>query len=79
MPITISPTTAHLVDYLKSVGGSDVHTCTDAKGDPDPLAARKVAEALRERHGSEVGVLISVVQHANRVVVTLLDDSLAKR
>jgi len=72
---TLSPVTAHLVDYLKSIGGVDTHEFVDEKGEPDPLAARRLAEALRARHAADIGHAISVAQSANRVVVTLIDDA----
>ncbi len=72
---TLSPVTAHLVDYLKSIGGVDTHELVDDKGEPDPLAARRLAEALRARHAADLGHAIAVAQSANRVVITLLDDA----
>lgn len=75
MTTTLTPATASLIEYLRSIGGTDVHVCCDAKGEPDPLAARQVAESLRERHGAEIGLCVNVVQHANRVIVTLIDES----
>ena len=69
---TISPVTAQLIDYLKSIGGVDTHEFTDAKGEPDPLAARRLAETLRARHAADLGLAISVTQSANRVVVRLV-------
>lgn len=72
---TLSPATAHLVDYLKSIGGIDVHEFLDAKGEPDPLAARRLAEAMRTRHAADLGHAVTVAQSANRVVITLIDDS----
>lgn len=76
---TISPVTAHLVDYLKSIGGVDTHEFVDAKGEPDPLAARRLAETLRTRHAADLGHAVSVAQSANRVVVTLIDDTPPRR
>jgi hypothetical protein len=69
---TISPVTAQLIDYLKSIGGVDTHEFTDAKGEPDPLAARRLAETLRARHAADLGHAVSVTQSANRVVVRLV-------
>lgn len=71
---TLSPATARLVDYLKSIGGVDTHEFVDAKGEPDPLAARRLAEAMRTRHAADLGHAITVAQSANRVVVTLIDE-----
>lgn len=71
---TITPATARLVEYLRSIGGCDVHELVDGKGEPDPLAARRLAEALRGRHAAELGQLLTVAQSANRVTVTLLDE-----
>ena len=75
---TISPVTANLVDYLKSIGGVDIHEFVDDKGEPDPLAARGLAEALRTRHAADIGHAISVAQSANRVTVGLIDDGPAR-
>jgi hypothetical protein len=72
---TLSPATAQLVDYLKSIGGVDVHEFVDAKGEPDPLAARRLAEAMRARHATDIGHAVTIAQSANRVVVTLIDES----
>lgn len=72
---TLSPATARLVDYLKSIGGVDVHEFVDAKGEPDPLAARRLAEAMRARHAADLGHAVTVAQSANRVVVTLIDEA----
>lgn len=69
---TLAPVTAHLVDYLKSIGGEDVHEFVDAKGEPDPLAARRLAETLRARHAADLGLAVSVRQSANRVYVALV-------
>jgi hypothetical protein len=72
---TLSVATANLVEYLKSIGGVDVHEFLDAKGEPDPLAARRLAEAMRARHAADLGHAVTVAQSANRVVVTLIDES----
>jgi len=72
---TLLPATAHLVDYLKSIGGVDSHEFVDAKGEPDPLAARRLAETLRARHAADLGHAITVAQSANRVVITLIDEA----
>ncbi|HAT12157.1 MAG TPA: hypothetical protein DCS97_16600 [Planctomycetes bacterium] len=74
MTTTISLATANLMEYLKSIGGSDVHEFVDEKGEPDPLAARRLAECLRSRHAADLNQAITVTQSANRVVVTLVDD-----
>jgi hypothetical protein len=74
MTTTISLATANLMEYLKSIGGSDVHEFVDDKGEPDPLAARRLAECLRSRHAAEIGHVFTVTQSANRVVVTLVEE-----
>ncbi len=75
---TISPVTAHLVDYLKSIGGVDTHDFIDDKGEPDPLAARRLAETLRARHAADLGQAVTVAQSANRVTVSLVDEALVR-
>lgn len=70
----LSPATVSLSGYLRSIGGCDEHVCVDAAGEPDPLAARRLAEILRARHAADLDVILSVVQSAHRVRVTLLDD-----
>lgn len=72
MTTTIAPATARFIEYLRSIGGIDVHEFVDARGEPDPLAARRLAEHLRARHAAELGHVLTVAQSANRVVVTLL-------
>lgn len=72
---TISPVTAHLLEYLRSIGGVDTHEFVDAKGEPDPLAARRLAETLRARHAADLGHAVTIAQSANRVVVTLIDET----
>jgi hypothetical protein len=69
---TCSPETAKLLDYLRRCGGRDVTECLDDRGDPDPLAARRVAEALRSRLGHDLDLHVSVAQSANRVTVSVL-------
>lgn len=75
---TITPATARFIEYLRSIGGSDVHELVDEKGEPDPLAARRLAETLRARHAADLGVALSVAQSANRVTVSALDESPAR-
>jgi len=75
---TISTVTAHLVDYLKSIGGVDTHDFIDDKGEPDPLAARRLAETLRARHAADLGQAVTVAQSANRVTVSLVDEALVR-
>lgn len=75
---TLPPATARLVEYLRSIGGGDEHVCVDAAGDPDPLAARRLAETLRARHAADLNVILTVTQSANRVFVTLIDDVAAR-
>jgi hypothetical protein len=76
---TISPVTAHLVEYLRSIGGVDTHEFVDGKGEPDPLAARRLAETLRARHAADLGHAVTVAQSANRVIVSLVDEAPARR
>lgn len=76
---TLQPVTARLAEYLRSIGGCDEHVCVDAQGDPDPLAARRLAETLRARHAADLGTALTVAQSANRVLVTLVDDVPALR
>jgi hypothetical protein len=79
MTATISPATAQILDYLKAIGGVDTHEFVDEKGEPDPLAARRLAETLRARHADDLGHAITVAQSANRVVVTLIDEQPVRR
>lgn len=75
---TLPPATARLVEYLRTIGGSDCHEFVDGKGEPDPLAARRLAETLRARHAADLDVAVSVVQSANRVTVALIDETPAR-
>ena len=76
---TLAPVTAHLVEYLAAIGGVDTHEFVDEKGEPDPLAARRLAEALRARHAADLGHAVTIAQSANRVVVTLIDEAPVRR
>lgn len=64
--------TAGLIRYLAAIGGIDRHECYDEAGGPDPLAARTLAQGLRERAGNELGARIAVEQVANRVTMQLV-------
>lgn len=56
-----------LVGYLTACGGKDIFVLWDEAGQPDLLAARRLAEGLRAR--AEHGVTIE--QSFNRVIVQL--------
>jgi len=56
-----------LVGYLTACGGKDTFVLWDGVGEPDLVAARRLAEALRAR--GEPGVTIE--QSSNRVIVHL--------
>lgn len=65
--MTDHPLIEDLVGYLTACGGKDTFVLWDAAGQPDVLAARRLAEALRAR--GEQGV--SIEQSFNRVIVHL--------
>jgi hypothetical protein len=74
MPIAALPETLdRLLAYLARSGGSDRFEFHDFRGEPDPLAAREFAEALRQRFAAHLGEELAVQQIANRVIVTVLD------
>ncbi|MCS6970472.1 MAG: hypothetical protein RMM29_06570 [Planctomycetota bacterium] len=79
MTATLAPATARLVAYLTRIGGVDTFECCDDHGDPDPLAARRLAETLRARHAADLGTAILVTQHAHRVTLRLVEPALARR
>lgn len=70
MDDAIDPT--GFIRYLAAIGGMDRHECFDDAGEPDPIAARALAQGLRVRAGSELGGRIVVEQVANRVTVQLV-------
>jgi hypothetical protein len=74
MNSTISPALEALIGYLDACGGQDRFELYDAAGEPDPIAARGVAEGLRKTLGSNLDVLASVAQTGNRVLVTRLGE-----
>ena len=77
MPAAVSPELEALIGYLTSCGGIDRFELYDAAGEPDPAAARQVAERFRAKLGTNLDVIASVAQTANRVVVTLLVEPAA--
>lgn len=72
MTVTVSPELEKLVAYLAVCGGQDRYELFDATGEPDPLAARVVAERFRAQLGTNLDVVASVHQSGCRVTVTLL-------
>jgi hypothetical protein len=66
VPVTSEP----LLAYLASCGGTDRFEFSDGFGEPDPLAARRFAEDLRDRLGEALDSVVLVQQSANRVTVT---------
>jgi hypothetical protein len=72
MTVTVSPELEKLVAYLATCGGQDRYERFDSAGEPDPLAARAVAERFRAQLGTSLDVVASVHQSGNRVTVTLL-------
>jgi hypothetical protein len=73
--MTVSPELEALVVYLNSCGGSDRFELFDASGEPDPVAARALAEKLRAKLGANLDVIASVNQIGNRVTVTVLAEA----
>ena len=73
MPIAVVPATLdRLLAYLAACGGVDRFDFHDFRGDPDPLAARRFAEEVRERYCDHVGQEFTVEQVANRVTLRTL-------
>jgi hypothetical protein len=64
-----------LVGYLTACGGSDRFEFYDPAGEPDPVAARTLAESMRAKLGASLDVIASVHQSGNRVTVTLLVEA----
>jgi hypothetical protein len=77
MPHTVSREIERLIAYLNSCGGMDRFESYDHHGEPDPIAARATAERLRAQLGSNLDVIASVEQSANRVIITLLGEPAA--
>jgi hypothetical protein len=77
MPLSVSPEIERLIAYLNACGGVDRFESYDANGEPDPVAARSIAERLRAQLGANLDVIASVQQSANRVTVTLLVEPAA--
>ena len=77
MSLAVSPELEGLVSYLTACGGMDRFELFDAQGEPDPVAARTTAERFRTQLGSNLDVVASVEQTANRVTVTLLVEPAA--
>jgi hypothetical protein len=73
--MTVSPELEALVGYLNSCGGCDRFELYDPSGEPDPVAARALAEKLRAKLGANLDVVASVTQSGNRVTVTLLVEA----
>jgi hypothetical protein len=71
---TVTPTDA-LLGYLTAIGGVDRMECWDEAGNPDPLAARRMAEDLRARAGAALDATVKVEQSANRVTIRLIADA----
>ena len=72
MSMSLTPELEGLITYLNACGGHDRFESFDAAGEPDPVAARDVAERLRAKLGNSLDVVASVHQSGGRVTVTLL-------
>ena len=73
MSIAAVPATLdRLLAYLAACGGADRFDFHDFRGEPDPIAARRFAEEVRERYHDQVGTDLQVDQVANRVTLTAL-------
>ena len=70
VPLSLEP----FLSYLTACGGCDRFEFHDDHGDPDPISARRFAERLRDQLGHKLGVIASVEQTANRVVVCSLTE-----
>ena len=73
MSIAAVPATLdRLLAYLAACGGADRFDFHDFRGEPDPIAARRFAEEVRERYHDQVGTDLRVDQVASRVTLTAL-------
>jgi hypothetical protein len=72
MTMLVPVSVERLQAYLDACGGSDRFDFTDGFGEPDPLAARAFAEALRANLAEALDSAVLVQQHANRVTVSAL-------
>lgn len=79
MRASIAPATARLAEYLARHGGREILECWDAQGEPDPLAARRLAEALRARHAADLGTVLAVQQQAHVVTLRLIEPAAGQR
>ncbi len=64
--------TESLIRYLNGCGGRDSYQLWTPDGRPDVDAARALAERLRALLGEQLGVVASVEQSVNRVVLSLI-------
>ena len=70
MTITAVPATLdRLLSYLAACGGSDRFDFHDFRGDPDPLAARRFAEDVRQRFHEHLGTELLVEQVAHHITL----------
>jgi hypothetical protein len=70
MSIAAVPATLdRLLAYLTACGGADRFEFHDYKGEPDPLAARRFAEEVRDRFSEHIGHDLHVEQVANRITL----------
>lgn len=70
MTITAVPATLdRLLSYLAACGGSDRFDFHDFRGDPDPLAARRFAEDVRQRFYDHLGIDLLVEQVAHHITL----------
>ena len=70
MTIAAVPATLdRLLTYLSACGGADRFDFHDFRGDPDPLAARRFAEDVRERFHDHLASDLSVEQVAHRITL----------
>ncbi|MBA3709365.1 MAG: hypothetical protein H0W83_11185 [Planctomycetes bacterium] len=70
VPLSLEP----LIGYLSACGGCDRFEFHDEHGEPDPIQARSFAEAVRATLGANLGIIASVEQTANRVVVCVVTE-----
>ncbi len=70
MTIAAVPATLdRLLSYLAACGGNDRFDFHDFRGEPDPLAARRFAEDVRERFHDHLGSELLVEQVANHITL----------